>query len=140
MQPEPLARQQVDHVDVGPLDQRRQPLAGRAADLGRLDLGPAKDLIVDRRDPEPVLQPCQRRLVPGLPEPAQSDHPDPEPNVLRPDQARLLAIRSVALREACSSPPCCQKVNSLPHLELPKTRRTRAVRADFPRYRWHRSG
>ena len=91
MQAEPLGREQVDDVDVGPLHQGRQPLAGGAAELLGLDLGPAEDLVVDRRDLEPVLQPRQRRLVPGLPEPAQADHSHPEPNVFRLAQSRLLA-------------------------------------------------
>ena len=94
MKPEPLARQEVDHIDVGPLHQRGQSFAGRAADLGRFELGAAKHRVVDGRDPEPILQTGQRRLVPGLPEPAQPDDSHPEPHVLRPDQARLLAVRS----------------------------------------------
>ena len=95
MKPEPLARQQVDHIDIGPLHQRGQSLAGRAADLGGLELGPAKHRVVDGRHPEPIVQTGQRRLVPGLPEPAQPDDSDTEPHVLRPDQARLLAMRSL---------------------------------------------
>jgi len=50
------------------------------------------NLVIDCGDPEPVLQPCQRRLVPGLPEPTQADDTHPEPNVFRLVQIRLLAL------------------------------------------------
>ena len=122
MQPEPLARQQIDDVDVGPLHQRREPLGRRAADLARLDLGAATHLVVDRRDPEPILQPGQRRLVPGLPEPAQSDHTHPEPNWLRPDQAPLLAI--LARRRPSWMPPA--------GYQLSRNRATRIGRTSRP--------
>src|SRR5262245_12050025 len=92
MQPEPLARQEVDHIDVGPFHQGREARAGGAANLRGLDLGTAVDLVVHGGDPEPIVQPRQRRLVPGLPQPPQSDDPDPEPNLIQPSQARLLAI------------------------------------------------
>ena len=95
MKPEPLTRQEVDHIDVGPLDKCRQSLAGRAADLGGLELGPAKHRVVHGRHPEPIVQTGQGRLVPGFPEPAQPDDSHTEPHVLRPDQARLLATRSL---------------------------------------------
>src|SRR5262249_6631160 len=100
MQAEPLTGQEVDDIDIRPLDQGGQPLAGGAADLGRLDLRPAINLVINGRDPKPVVQPCQRRLVPGFPQPPQADHPDPEPNLLRTDQARLLAILAAAPRVA----------------------------------------
>jgi hypothetical protein len=58
METEPLARQQVDHVDIRPLDQSREPLAGRTADLCRLELGASEYVVVDRRDPEPIREAC----------------------------------------------------------------------------------
>ena len=101
VQAEPLGREQVDDIDVGTFHQGRQALAGGASELLGLDLGAAENLVVDRRDPEPVVQPQERRLVPGLPEPAQADHSHPEPDVLRLDQSRLLAQpRRRSLRSA----------------------------------------
>ena len=86
MEAEPLGRQQVDGLDVGPLDQLGQPVAGGAAELLGLQGRPARDLVVDGADLEPVLHPGQRRLVPGFPEPAQADHTDPEPDASRRGQ------------------------------------------------------
>ena len=103
MEAEPLGRQQVDDVDVGPLDQRDQPVDGRAAELAGLDLGPAGDLVVDGGDLEPVPHLRQGRLVSGLPEPAQADHPDPEPDVFGTCQGRLPTRRRAA--PARSGPP-----------------------------------
>ena len=100
MQPKPLARQQVDHIDVGPFYKCRQPFAGRTADLGGFELGAPIDRVINGRDAKSIFQTRQRRLVASLPQPAQSDDPHPEPLVLRPDQARLLATRSVRAPKA----------------------------------------
>ena len=92
MQPEPLRRQQVDDIHVRAFDQGRESLDGRTAELLGLELGPAVNLVIDGGDQEPVRQSCQRRLVPALPEAAQTDHSDPEPNLFRLAQDRLLAL------------------------------------------------
>ena len=90
VQAEPLARQKVNHIDVGAFDERGQSFAGRTADLGCLELGAPIDGVVNGRDAKSIFQARQRRLVAGLPQPAQSDDPDPEPLVLRPGQSCLL--------------------------------------------------
>src|SRR6202034_257349 len=74
--------------------QRGQSFAGRTADLGGFELGAAKHGVVDGCHPKPIVQTGQRRLVPGLPEPAQPDDSHTEPHMPRPAQARLLAVRS----------------------------------------------
>ena len=100
VQPEPLARKEVNHVDVGPFDKRRQSFTCSAADLGGFELGASIDGIVNGRNPEAIFEAGQRWLVASLPQPAQSDDSHPEPLVLCPGQARLLATRSVRAPKA----------------------------------------
>ena len=72
MQAEPLGGEEVDHVHVGAGDHPGQALARRAAELGRLDLGATRHLVVQGRDAEFVLETQEGGPVATLPEAAQA--------------------------------------------------------------------
>ena len=106
VQAEPLGREEVNGVDVRPVDEGRDALGRVAGERPGLDLGAAGHLVVDGGDAESVGHPGQGRLVPRLPEPAEPDHADAEPVLSRRRQHRLPGpARSAILRTTPSSPP-----------------------------------